>query len=43
MIGLGFGSDGNLKELIELHRIPESEKKHILQKSIKIPTDKKNF
>lgn len=26
---LGFGSDGYLKELIELHKIPASEKKHL--------------
>ncbi len=40
---LGFGSDGNLKELIELHRVPASEKKAYITKAIKIPTDKRIF
>lgn len=40
---LGFGSDGNLKELIELHKIPASEKKAYITRSIKIPTDKRIF
>nr|MBP9889165.1 carbamoyl-phosphate synthase large subunit [Leptospiraceae bacterium] len=40
---LGFGSDGNLKELIELHKVPASEKKAYITKAIKIPTDKRIF
>jgi carbamoyl-phosphate synthase large subunit len=40
---LGFGSDGYLKELIELHKIPASEKKAFITKAIKIPTDKRIF
>lgn len=32
---LGFGSDGNLKELIELHKVPSSEKEHLSQKQLK--------
>ncbi|MBK8397009.1 MAG: carbamoyl-phosphate synthase large subunit [Leptospiraceae bacterium] len=40
---LGFGSDGNLKELIELHKVPSSEKRAFITKAIKIPTDKRIF
>ncbi len=40
---LGFGSDGNLKELIELYKVPAAEKKAYITKAIKIPTDKRIF
>ncbi|HMW05426.1 MAG TPA: carbamoyl-phosphate synthase large subunit [Leptospiraceae bacterium] len=39
----GFGSDGYLKELIEFHRVPDSEKKAFITKAIKVPTDKRIF
>ncbi|MCB1143604.1 MAG: carbamoyl-phosphate synthase large subunit [Leptospiraceae bacterium] len=39
----GFGSDANLKEIIEIKRIPQSELKDYLTKLIARPTDKRIF
>ncbi len=39
----GFGSDGYLKELIELNKIPKEKRKEILTSLIKRPTDKRIF
>ena len=39
----GFGSDGNLKELIELHSMNPIERKAFIIKSISTPTDKRIF
>ncbi|MCU0825542.1 MAG: carbamoyl-phosphate synthase large subunit, partial [Leptospira sp.] len=39
----GFGSDGNLKELLEWESIPEDQRKKWLSEKIKRPTDKRIF
>ncbi len=39
----GFGSDGYLKELIDLHPLSAEEKKSTIQKMISTPTDKRIF
>lgn len=40
---LGFGSDGNLKELVEVEQIPKSERKAHFARLIKIPTDRRIY
>jgi carbamoyl-phosphate synthase large subunit len=39
----GFGSDGNLKELLELAKISDLQKKQYISNKIKIPSDKRIF
>lgn len=39
----GFGSDGNLKELITLSKVPADQLKEYMTKAIKTPNDKRIF